>query len=478
MSAVKKTVTAIISVAAVAAIGFTGYKLWNKQAKASAMGTVYVTQVSELNTVSAPSLSGSRFNGVIESQKTDDYNFDRSKEIKSIEVAVGDEVKEGDVLFTYDAEAMRLELEQAKIEVERMENEIETYKLQIEDLEKEKAKTPADGQTALNTQILALQSDVAKGEYDVKAQKSKNKKLKSSIKNAQVTAKTDGIVKSVADIDMLEYAESNVVVSISKGGNYRVKGTVNEQLIGTIYESMPVTIHSRIDDDAVWTGYISSIETEPQNNNDDMYYYDGDSSMRSTKYSFYVEPDTLEGLMLGQHIIIEPDRGDGEETITKTGIWLYSDFVFDEDGKTYVWADNGKNRIEKREVTIGQSDDFSGDCEIVSGLELDDRIAYPSKEIVEGMAVTDDAEEADIPEEDYSDMGGMGDEFYGDDFYDDGFYDDGFYDDGFMDGEFMDGEFVDGEFMDGEYPEEGFDGEDITGDEYPEDIGGQEPEFE
>lgn len=409
----KRVAAVIVAVAAAAAVGITAFMLWKKNDDIQSKGKVFVTQVSEVNTAGGISLSGSRFSGVIEAQKTDDYKYDSGKTIKSVEVKEGDEVNEGDVLFTYDVEAMQLELDQGKIDVERMENEIETMKLQIEELENEKKNTSQDGQTSLNTQILSIQSDIAKSEYDIKAKKAENKKIKSSIKNAKVTSKVSGTVKKVADIDNIETAESNVVVSISKGGNYLVKGTVNEQMIDSVYEGLPVIIRSRVDDTVTWSGTVSSIETNPQTNENDMYYYDGsDSSNTSSKYAFYVEPESLDGLMLGQHIIIEPDFGFYSE-IVKKGIWLYSDYVFEEDGKSYVWAQNDKEKIEKREVKIGQKDEESGDCEILSGLDKDDFIAYPSDDIVEGMSVTTDADDPDIAEQDYNEEmnGGDGDMF-------------------------------------------------------------------
>ncbi len=416
MSVAKKIAVAVVSVAAAAAVGFAGYKFYKHSDETKNKGKVYVTQVAELNTAGGLSLSGSRFSGVIEAQKTEDFKFDRSKTVKSIDVAVGDVVNEGDVLFSYDVDAMKLELEQGKIEVERMENEVETMALQLEDLEKEKDSAAQDAQASLTAQILSLQSDKAKTEYDIKAKKTENKKLKKSIKNSQVTSTLSGTVKTVANAEELEYAESDVVVSISKGDDLRVKGVVNEQMIQNIYEGMSVTIRSRTDDETTWSGIISEISTEPVNNNNDYYMEDSDPLASSSKYAFYIEPESLDGLMLGQHIIIEPDLGG--DNIVKTGIWLYSDFIFKEKGKSYVWADDGKGKIEKREVKVGQKDEANGDCEITSGLDKDDKIAYPDKNISEGMTVTDDQAEATIPEEDYNngeDMGGM-DEGYAEDF--------------------------------------------------------------
>ena len=263
----KRVAAVIISVAAAAAVGIGGFTIWKKKGGGSADGEVYVMPVSEVNTVSGLSLSGNRFSGVIETQKTEDYKFDSSKKVDSIKVKVGDVVKPGDILFTYDVEAMQLEYDQGKIDVERMENEIEMNKLEIEELEKEKAMSSQDGQISLNTQILSLESDNAKTEYDIKAKKAENKKLKKAIKNAQVVCETEGTVKSIAEIDTLEMSDNNVVVSVSKGDEFIIKGTVNEQMIQNIYIDMPVVIRSRVDENAVWTGSISEIETKQQKNN-------------------------------------------------------------------------------------------------------------------------------------------------------------------------------------------------------------------
>lgn len=103
--------------------------------------------------------------------------------------------------------------------------------------------------------------------------------------------------------------------------------------------------------------------------------------------------------MLGQHILIEPDLGE-ESGIDKKGIWLYSDYVFTEKGKSYVWTQDKNEKIEKREVKLGQKDENMGDVEILSGLKKDDYIAYPSKNIKEGMAVTTNAEDPDLIEDD------------------------------------------------------------------------------
>lgn len=51
-------------------------------------------------------------------------------------------------------------------------------------------------------------------------------------------------------------------------GDFRVKGMVNEQNMGSIMEGQPVLIHSRVDEDVVWKGTMGKVDTEnPGNDN-------------------------------------------------------------------------------------------------------------------------------------------------------------------------------------------------------------------
>ena len=72
----------------------------------------------------------------------------------------------------------------------------------------------------------------------------------------------------------------------------------------------------------------------------------------SSKYPFYVtlEGDG-EGLLMGQHVYIEPDYGQ-EDTQDENLINLPSYFINDAEGKPWVWAQNSKGKLEKRSITL------------------------------------------------------------------------------------------------------------------------------
>ena len=55
----------------------------------------------------------------------------------------------------------------------------------------------------------------------------------------------------------------------------------------------------------------------------------------------------------------------------------------------YVWIANGQNKLEKRDVILGQYDENLGEYEIADGLSEKDKIAFPTDELKEGMSVAD-----------------------------------------------------------------------------------------
>ena len=142
-----------------------------------------------------------------------------------------------------------------------------------------------------------------------------------------------------------ENTDADVVMTIIASGDFRVKGTVNEQNMMAISADMPMIIRSRTDETVTWNGTVTEIGSEPiQDNSGVMYSGDSDEMSTSSKYPFYVSLDSNEGLMLGQHVIIEPDYGQsGMEE--KTGVWIYEDYIVtDDDGKTFVWAAGKKGQ--------------------------------------------------------------------------------------------------------------------------------------
>ncbi len=393
----KKIIIGSVAGVTAAAVCVSGVLVWRHHSKSSDTdGVAYVMPVTDVNSA-AVTVSDMQFSGVVEPQETKEIKLDTSKTVSDIAVQEGDHVNAGDPLFTYDVESMQLELQQGNVEIERMQNEIESSKQQITQLESEKKNASADDKLTYTTQIQSLQTDIAKSEYDIKTKKIELEKLQNTIDNATVKAEIAGTVQSLKTVEQLQSDGTDVLMKLMSDGEFRVKCTVNEQNIQAIYQDEPMVLHSRIDDTS-WTGKISEISTEADNSQNNNYGYSDDMTT-SSKYPFYVTLDSSDGLMLGQHLLVSADSGAGD-SIEKNGIWLYSDYILtDEDGKSYVWAADKKDRLEKREVEVGQTDENMGDCEIKSGLSEDDKIAFPSASYEEGMKTTTNPDEA-TPEDD------------------------------------------------------------------------------
>lgn len=118
----------------------------------SVKAAVYVQSVAALTGYG--SLGGANASaGIVVAQKEIKVERDSSRKIKQLNVGVGQEVKTGEVLFTYDMEDMQLTIDKAKLEIEQMKNNVKDLTAQISQLEKEKKSAPTSEQLSYTVQI-------------------------------------------------------------------------------------------------------------------------------------------------------------------------------------------------------------------------------------------------------------------------------------------------------------------------------------
>ena len=384
----KKAAIVVLILAAAAAVAFTGVRLHGgKNDDDSESGEVaYVETVSNLADTGAIGMNN-RYAGTVESQETWSVNKNTDAEVKDLKVAVGQEVKKGDALFTYDTTKYQQDLDQANIDLQRLNNEYTSMGQTISQLTKEKAKAAAADQADYTIRIQEQQLSQQQKQLEIQSKQQDIHKLQDNINNATVTSQMDGVVKSINDgTSVSSDAQDSSYITIIKTGDYRVKGTVNEQNVGMLSEGTAVVVHSRVDEDKTWKGTISKIDTQNSVSNDSSMGYMGGSSGSAggTNYPFYVQLDSSGGLMLGQHVYIETDTSSGIDK--SKGIWIGSYMIDQSDPKhPFVWATDKKGKLEKREVTLGETDDSTGEVQITEGLSMEDSIAIPSPDLKEGM---------------------------------------------------------------------------------------------
>lgn len=388
---------------ALAAAAFCLWFFWLRNLwGAGSASPVYVESVANiagLNTGSVP-----RFSGVVEPQATYDIQKDESKTVAEIYVTVGDQVTVGDALFRYDTAEMQMQLDQAKLDLESISNRITTLKNQKSDLEDEKKNASKDEQYSYTVQIQSVELQIKTEEYNSDVKQQEIDRLNDSLANAEVYSEVEGTVKEINETPSTDASgQQKAFISILSSADFRVKGTVSELNVSSLYQGQAVTIFSRVDEAAQWTGVIDAIETEPaQNNNNNNYYYGGDTGQQSSKYNFYVTLSSREGLILGQHVYIQPDLG---TNAAPEGLWLPAFYIAHDENGSYVWAQSEKNTLEKRSVILGEYDSGNDRYEIQGGLTEEDYIAYPQEELQEGNPTTSDITQ--VPVEEPSQDGGM-----------------------------------------------------------------------
>lgn len=244
-----------------------------------------------------------------------------------------------------------------------------------------------------------------RAEYEKKAKEVEINRLKNKIDNSTVTSEMKGIVKSVNSAENQDYMSmygnpSQAFITILATGEYRIKGKVNEQNLSQIMEGETAVIRSRVDENMVWKGVYSAVDTQnPENSSNNMMYgmsAEDSAQTMSSSYPFYVELESSDGLLLGQHVYIEKETEAREE-----GIWLDEAFIVDIDKKPYVWAETKHGKLEKRELTLGTHDEMMMQYKIEKGLEKSDYVAFPQDFFEEGMKAAHEMQEEtmELPED-------------------------------------------------------------------------------
>lgn len=351
---------------------------------------VYVERVSNIMGLGSGNGTLNRYAGIVESQGEWSVKVDGGRSVKEVYVNEGDNVEIGDRLFAYDGDEIKLSLEQAKLELERMQSEITAAQARISSLEIQKESASSSEQLDIEIQIQSLKANNKKTEYEIKNQQASIEALEEAAENTVVTSELAGVVKNIDQsvVNGSFYGETDFITILATG-DYRIKASVNEQNQWSIEAGTKVIIRSRVDDSVTWTGTIVTIDTQNPEESGSSSYVDSAELYTSSRYPFYVKLDSSEGLLLGQHVYVEPDKG---QDVKKDGVWLEGYYFIQEEGKTYVWAQSNLKLLEKREITLGEFNEELGQYQILSGLDKDDYIAFPTEDLREGMMTTKESE--------------------------------------------------------------------------------------
>ena len=347
---------------------------------------VYVQSVEALSNLGgiAP---GDYFLGMVVSEHVTKIEKDSDKSVKELLVQEGDDVTTGQALFSYDTDELQLNYDKKSLELEQLKSSIESYKSQIRQLEQERAGVSGAEKLRYTLEIQSAQLDQKEAELKIKTKEKEVEQAASLLENSTVSAPVDGRVQDINESGTNSQGEKVPYITIQEIGSYRVKGVLGELQRGGIMEGDRVMLVSRIDENQTWSGTVTVVDYENPSQGSSMDRYYGmstDEMSASSKYPFYVELDSTEGMMLGQHLYIKRETDAGQPA----GIPIGSAFVcYEEDGSAFVWAER-KGKLEKRTVTLGEYNPMTDAQEILSGITANDYIAFPEELCREGVPTT------------------------------------------------------------------------------------------
>ena len=347
---------------------------------------VYVQSVEVLSNMGgiAP---GDYFLGLVVSEHVTEIQRDSEKTIKELLVKEGDDVKEGQELFSYDTDELQLSYDKKCLELEQLKASVESFKSQITQLEQERTGVTGSEKLRYTLEIQSAQLDQKEAELKIKSKEKEVEQAAQLLENSTVVSPVAGRIQDVNESGTNNMGEPAAYITIQEVGSYRVKGVLGELQRGGIQEGDRVTMVSRTDERKEWSGSVALVDYEnpSQGSNMDRYYgMSTDEMTASSKYPFYVDLDSTEGLMLGQHLYIRLETEEGQPV----GIPISSSFLcYAEDGSAFVWAEQ-KGKLEKRPVTLGEYNPMTDAQEILSGITLEDYLAFPDELCKEGVSTT------------------------------------------------------------------------------------------
>lgn len=318
-----------------------------------------------------------------------DYVFsEQSVIIKSIEVKIGDVVEKGDIVAYGDTTCIDDEIEEKTAELSSLmsslENETAIYDKEIEKLKLQKSAAEyvgdVDGAVAIQTQI-----DIA---YE-------NKRYNTECKNLDIT-NLNNEIKALEDkkTACVFKAPMSGTITFVKDIKYNPTADVNENIaVISDFEDTYIEVQGLTIDKYNYKDYKEKYII-CGNEHIDITEYEYDSAEVSYSRALDVYPDmrfklkndmTKEKFSIGENVILcfeafksHKALSVGKDSLNKSedGYFVYVDKSLNYDTATAPDADVADYELERREVTIGATDNYY--VEIVSGLEEGEMVYYAS----------------------------------------------------------------------------------------------------
>ena len=175
--------------------------------------SVYVQSVSSLMSMGgiAP---GDRFAGIVVSENVTEIQKDADKRVKELLVKEGDDVTEGQALFSYDTDELQLNLDRQKLELDQMYATIQSYNSQIAQLEQERNNVGEASKLQYTIEIQSAQLSLKEAQLNVKNKEQQVEQAKALLENSTIVSPVSGRVQSINESGSNGYGEPAAYITI------------------------------------------------------------------------------------------------------------------------------------------------------------------------------------------------------------------------------------------------------------------------
>lgn len=243
----------------------------------------------------------------------------------------------------------------------------------------------------LTTLIAEKKEEIAKRQRELKQLNIDLERAKLELDNSTVLSEIDGVVRTLTDLDTAK-ANGTPFLVVTGENSFYLHGTINETLLGSITVGDLVTANSR-DSGISYDCEIVSIKDYPAESG--AFYFDGNPN--SSNYEFLAVMDQNDGILDGMQLNITMQAGTAEEL---DALYIDKMYVRDDGSVNYVLKKGEDGRIVKQPVQVGKVIYSGAYIQIISGLTIDDSIAFPyGKSVREGMRTRPYGSSEDYKEE-------------------------------------------------------------------------------
>ena len=198
--------------------------------------------------------------------------------------------------------------------------------------------------------------------------------------DGEVRATVSGTVRNLKDPD--EISEGDSILEVVGAGDLKVSTTIGELDYDTVKKGDTVTIEDYMYG-GVYTGTVEKKGKEPVDNG--MYYY-GNQNISYYPVTVTLE-DAGEDLSVGDYVSVK--FGTSEENTQN--MYISKMFIRSDVQGSYCYVKGEDSRLEKRYIQTGRTL-YGSDVEIISGLNMEDMIAFPYGKNVKEGAKTEDVD--------------------------------------------------------------------------------------